>query len=91
MAEYIIINKIRCDNCEFYASAKKFPDIYTPEGEKILKKFGWDLSDPSDKGYIQAVYAGVICPECGNFSEFDMDPDDDMLKRVVEGPEPALC
>jgi len=88
--EYIRLENISCDKCGYYDSADKFPDIYTPKGRKILKKFGWDLSDPSDKGHIQAAYAGAICPECGNFSDLDFDPNNNMLERIVREPEPAF-
>ena len=89
MATYIRVKNISCDKCEYYGSEKKFPTLDTPEGIEVIKKFGWDLSNPSDTGYIQTMYAGAICPECGNFSELDFDPDNNMLERIVKEPEPA--
>ena len=67
MTEYIKIENISCDRCGLYGPEEKFPGIYTPEGIDVLKKFGWDLSNPYNKGHIQTVYAGAICSSCGIF------------------------
>ena len=90
MASYLRVERISCDRCGLYDSEEKFPDVYTPEGMGVLKKFGWDLSNPSHIGHIQTMYAGAICSGCGNFSELDFDPDNNKLERLVEEPEPAL-
>ena len=80
-----IVKNISCDRCGLYGSERKFPDIYTPEGEKILRDFGLDLANPSDKERIQTTYAGAICSSCGNFSEFDFNPDNNnKLEQLVE-------
>ncbi len=91
MKSYIRVGNISCDRCGYYDSEKKFPVLETPEGREVLKRFGWDYSRPEDRGHIQTNYAGAICPECGNFSELDFDPDNNELERVVEEPEPAFC
>lgn len=80
---FCLAENISCDRCGYYDSAGKFPDIYTSEGLMVLKKFGWDISNPSHRGHIQTMYAGAICPECGNFSELDFDPDNNKLERLV--------
>jgi hypothetical protein len=82
--KYIKVENISCDRCGYYDSAENFPDIYTPRSIDILKKFGLDINDPSDRGWIQSAYAGVICSICGNFSEFDFDRDNNMHERIVE-------
>lgn len=90
MATYVRVEMISCDRCEFYDSEEKFPDVYTPEGMRVLERLGFDLSNPSDIGHIQTLYAGAICPVCGNFSELDFDQDNNSLERLVEEPEPAF-
>ena len=71
---YIPVKNISCDRCSYYDVEEKFPDIYTSAGREVLKKFGWDLSNDSHRGHIQTFYSGAICPECGNFSQLDFNP-----------------
>ncbi len=69
------IDTISCDLCGYYDSEEMFL-VDSPEGIEKLKGFGWDMSNPEDKSYFQVNFAGAICPECGNFSELDFDPDE---------------
>jgi len=76
MAEACVeVTRIRCDRCGYNDSAGMFPDAYAPEGRNVLKKNGWDLSNPSHLGYFQSAYAGAVCPSCGNFFELDFHPE----------------
>jgi hypothetical protein len=75
MTSCITVENISCDRCGNYGSQEEFPDIYTDSGKETLRKFGWNLEDPADNSEVQTRYAGAICPHCGNFSEFDFDPD----------------
>lgn len=84
MTTHIKVENISCDRCGYYDSEEKFPDIYTFEGTRILSKFGLDLSNPSQKGQIQSLYAGAICSNCGNFSSLDFDPENNKLERLVK-------
>lgn len=78
-----MIGNISCDRCGYYDSAEKFPTLETPQSLSFLKQFGWDYSKPEYKGHIQTMYAGAICPGCGNFSQLDFDPDNNKLERLV--------
>lgn len=72
---HVVVEEISCDRCGYYDSAKKFPDIWSSpkEYQEIMERFG-------NKGYL-TLGVGVVCPVCGNFSEFDFDPDN---KRVTD-------
>ncbi|HLC46211.1 MAG TPA: hypothetical protein VJI75_00555 [Candidatus Nanoarchaeia archaeon] len=77
---------ISCDRCEFYDHESRFLEVDTPEGKLVLKEFSYDLSNPSHKGTIQALHAGAICHERGNFSELDFNSDKSMLERLADEP-----
>lgn len=69
------MTNIQCDVCELYDDEDRFPDIYSNRGREILSENGINLSDPFQRGLVQSVYAGAICPSCGNYSSFDFNPD----------------
>ncbi len=77
---YIKLENISCDGCGYEDSAEKFPDIWSSYNEyrKIMRKFG--------NGDCLTTGIGIVCPECGNYCEFDCDPDNNMLERVVRLP-----
>jgi hypothetical protein len=79
--EYVaeVIN-ISCDHCGYYDSAEKFPDFWGSRREYIetMERFG--------NGDELTLGVGVVCPVCGNYYEFDFDPDNDVQKRMVKVP-----
>jgi hypothetical protein len=75
---------ISCDNCGMYDLKEKFPDKDTNRGRETLRKFGWDLDNPSHIGQIQTMYAGAVCYGCGNFSSLDFNPDRKSLELAVQ-------
>ena len=80
MGEYIIAENISCDVCGLYDKAENFPDnVNTPKlYSKTMKRFGYE------DDAIHNIGAGTVCPSCGNHYEFDFDPDNKMLERLVE-------
>ena len=67
---------ISCDACGYYDVLENFAELYTTRGNEILKNFGWDIKNQTHRGTIQTLYAGAICPHCGNYSSFDFRPDE---------------
>lgn len=67
------VKKIRCDSCGYEDDADKFPD----DSLLGLPDIGYDSDSPGNRGYFRTVYfvAGAICPECGNFSSLDFNPE----------------
>ena len=86
MVQYIRVENISCDGCGLYDKAENFPDsVNTPKLYlETMRKFGWEVDA------IRNIGIGTVCPSCGNHYEFDFDPDNNMLERLVEEPEPAL-
>lgn len=80
MASYIKVEYISCDGCGLYDKAKNFPDntnsleLYL----ETMKKFGCE----DDALYNRGI--GTVCPSCGNHYEFDFDPENNMLERIIE-------
>ena len=64
-----IIKNIGCDFCGYYDRAEKFPEIDTPKWDRIMQDFNLD------EKLVRTMYAGAICPGCGNYSSFDFHPD----------------
>jgi len=76
-----------CDFCYHYAPGETFLEIETEEGRSLLKEFGIDSdNNADDRSSVQTMYAGAICPECGNYSSFDMDPDQLINNREILSP-----
>jgi hypothetical protein len=84
MTQYIRVENISCDGCGLYDKAEKFPDNVNTPGLYLetMRKFG------CEDDAIRNIGIGTVCPSCGNHYEFDFDPDDNMLERLVEEPEP---
>jgi len=65
------VEAISCNVCGCYGDYCDFFDIKSEEGREILKEFGWDLSKSSHLGHVLMFYSNAICPDCGNFSNFN--------------------
>lgn len=66
MADYI-----KCDFCGYWDFAENFPDWNTEMGRAILRKNGLDMDNFWDRSQVQTMFAGYVCPGCGNYSSFD--------------------
>ena len=66
---------ISCDRCDCVDRAEKFIDESSPNlREFLLEKKGIDIETEEGKRMFQNVFAGAVCPACGNFGDIDMDP-----------------
>jgi len=69
---YDVVERIICDDCGYLDLHNKFPDYMTPEFEIVMRKF--DQTGP----WFSGGGVGIICPKCGNYSEFDFNPPEDL-------------
>ena len=75
-------DNISCDRCGYYDSSEKFLYESSLNFKDFMKRFGFDLDNSRDKGHFYTMYAGAICPECGNFSSLDFNPDKGLEKDL---------
>jgi hypothetical protein len=74
----IKVTEVSCDGCGYIDSPEKFPDIWNSPKEyrEVMEKFG--------NGEYLTNGVGTVCPKCGNFCEFDFDPDNKRGKGLLE-------
>ena len=66
---------IGCDSCGAVAPSSAFAfGEFSPEFAIAVALRGYDMSREMDRGMVGSLSAGLACKQCGNFSEFDLNP-----------------
>lgn len=76
------MDNISCDRCGYYDHVHKFLNVSSPKLKDFMKRLRFDLDKPEYRSHFYTMYAGAICPECGNFSSLDFNPDIDLEKKL---------
>ena len=73
----MIVRYMSCDYCGLYDLAERFlgkkstPELYA----QTMECFGYEEDAENNIGI------GIVCPCCGNHTEFDFFPDGEYLER----------
>ena len=88
---------ISCDRCEYLDAAEKWLDLSSPSLRQFLmEKQDLDIETPRGQYEMGFMFAGAVCPSCGNYSEIDMDPfnkrgeemtTEEVLRFLMDSPE----